>query len=77
MRLPRKTGSVGQPSAAIRAHPQPSAAFGALWVGVKRGYGSPPQTPPDFYSSNVIVVGVVGVVLTRRRESADLTISGM
>ena len=35
------------------------------------GTGLPPQTPPDVYSSNVIVVGVVGVVLTRRRESAD------
>jgi hypothetical protein len=35
------------------------------------GTGSPPQTPPDFYYSKIDVVGVVGVVLTRRRESAD------
>ena len=35
------------------------------------GTGLPPQTPPDFYSSQVVAVGVVGVVLTRRRESAD------
>ena len=41
-------------------------------MGVKVGYRSPPSNSPDFYSSNVIVVvGVVGVVLTRRRESAD------
>ena len=55
----------------IGALRRPSAAIGGLWVGVKVRTGLPPQTPPDFYSSKVEVVGDVGVVLTRRRESAD------
>ena len=67
--------SVGLPSASIRPHPPPSAPIGGLWVGVKVGYGFPPSIPPDFlYAYNVDVVGVVGIVLTRRRESADLQI---
>ena len=60
--------SLPQPSAPIGPHPQPSAPCG--WVSRYRT-GLPPQTPPDFYSSKVDVVGAVGVVLTRRRESAD------
>ena len=38
--------SVPTRSAAIGAHRQPSAAFAGLWVGVKRGYGSPPSISP-------------------------------
>ena len=38
--------SVPTRSAAIGAHRPPSAAFGSLWVGVKRRYGSPPSNSP-------------------------------
>ena len=53
--------SVPTRSAAFGPHRQPSAAIGSLWVGVKRGYGSPPQTPPDFLFV-IYKVEVVGVV---------------
>ena len=66
MKLLRKTGPVSDSLLA------PSAAFCGLGVGVKRRYGSPPSNPPRL-SSNVIVVGVVRVVLTRRRGSADFS----
>ena len=46
--------SLRPPSAPIGPPPQPSAACG--WVS-SVGTGLPPQTPPDFYSSKVMVVG--------------------
>jgi len=60
------------PSAA-RSLLAPSAAF---WPprrpgGVKRRYGSPPSNSPQ-HSGSVSVVGVVRIVLTRRRGSADM-----
>ena len=59
-------------SAAFRPHPQPSAAIGARWVGVKRRYGSPPSNSPRllFVIYKVDVVGVVGCSHTPE-ESAD------
>ena len=64
--LARNRTSVPAPSAAFGPPPWPSAACG--WV-LRYRTVLPPHTPPDFYSSNVDVVGVVGVVLTRGRES--------
>ena len=40
VRILSKTGPVSRPDR------QPSAPIGGLWVGVKRGYGSPPSNSP-------------------------------
>ena len=63
--VPTPSGPLGPPRA-------PSAAIGALWVGVKRRYGSPPSNSPDFLFViyKVEVVGVVGCSHTPE-ESAD------
>ena len=57
--------------------PKPSGPLSAaFWPprrpgGVKRRYGSPPSNSPQ-HSGSVSVVGVVRIVLTRRRGSADM-----
>ena len=65
--------SVPAPSAAIGGHRQPSGPIGARWVGVKRGYGSPPSNSPRLSILVIYKVEVVGVVYCSHtpEESAD------
>ena len=67
---PPKTGPVSRPP---RQPYGPSAAFRSLWVGVKRGHGSPPSDSPrlSICIYKVDVVGVVGCSHTPE-ESAEL-----
>ena len=73
--LPPKTGPVSRPdrapSAAIGPHRRPSAA--CAWE-LRSRTGLPPQTPPDFYSSNIQGWRLVLFSALTRRRSRRISI---